>query len=416
MLRTLLVVLGLCSCGDSVLGPDAPIAADTSGGLVSVQFLSDLSALGDHVVYFQNADSSLVLAGRTAADGRANAFMAPGGFVTVAVNRSNLVALFTHIDVQPGDELVIDERTLSPNESRTTVRIRVAEDPGAVFYDLTTSCGSADIRGADLEPIDVALSDCGGRADMLVRSFGDGVRYIYRKNVEIEAGATVVFAGPYRPTEPATIVATGVEPTISGLLVTHSLIGGRRELYRDERVITPTAGVGSAVVDVPLPIDGLSMIRIDVSPPGELAFEHVIEWGPSAPTSVIDVRSGLRSILERPRIDPEQRAVVWTESSTGILADAVLATFQWSPVGSSDNYQWTVVAPRKDEAIIRLPLLPREELIPQGTLIDPYVFATISTAGGYDAMRSRIVGGWAPGRVWPVDGGSGRVVYRDVGF
>lgn len=409
----LLVLFG--GCGDGVLAADGPHAPDASGGLVSVQFLSDLSPLGDHTVYFQNADSSLVLAGRTTADGRANAFMAPGGIVTLAVSRANLVALFTQVDIEPGDELVIDERTSTTSEPETILQIRVPRDPDATFYDLTTSCGSADIRGAEVAPLSVSLPDCGARADMLVRSFGDGVRYIYRDDVELEPGATVAFAAPYQLFLPATIVATGVEPTIAELTVSHSLLGGRRELHREDAFISAASGTGSAVVQVPLPVDGTSMIRLDPAPSGALAAQHVIEWGPPRQQIVVDLGPPLRPILEPPRLDVEQRAVVWTESPTGVLPDAVLATFQWSPTGSNQNYQWTIVAPRQDQAIIRLPLLPRAELVPQGTLIDPYIFATISSEGGYDRIRPRILGGWAPGRVWPIEGTSGRIAYRAVG-
>ncbi|MBA3451586.1 MAG: hypothetical protein H0T42_00655 [Deltaproteobacteria bacterium] len=415
-MRRVHMLLMLCGgCGDGVLAPDTAVATDSGrGGLVSLQFLSDLSELGGHTVYFQNADSSLVLAGRTTDDGRANAFMTPGGSVTLAVNRANLVALFTHVAVQPGDELVIDERTTVTTEPTTALLIRVSPDPGATFYDLGTSCGSADIRGAELQPVSVSLRDCGERADMLVRSFGNGVRYIYRDDVEIPSGATVVFAGPYQALEPATIVATGVEASITELNLTHSLIGGRRELYREERFITPASGTGSAVADVPLPVNGTSMIRLDPSVPGELSSQHVIEWGPSIATRVVDMGTPLRPLVERPRIDPERRAIVWTESPMGAVADAVLATFQWSPIGSGFNYQWTVVAPREEEPILRLPLLPREPLIPQGTLIDPYIFAMVSSEGGYARIRPRIVGAWAPGRMWPIDGSAGRVVYRDI--
>ena len=173
-MRRGIVFLVMCGgCGDGVLAPDATLPADQRGGLVSVQFLSDLSTLGDNTVFFQNADSTLVLAGRTTADGRANAFMGPGGIVTLVVTRANLVALFTVIGVQPGDDLVIDERTTLTTEPPTNLMIRVPQDPGSGFYDLTTSCGTADIRGAEVEPIAVSLRDCGGRADMLVRSFGD---------------------------------------------------------------------------------------------------------------------------------------------------------------------------------------------------------------------------------------------------
>ena len=409
----LLVLLG--GCGDGLVTVDGSVAPDGGGGLVSVRFLSDLSSLGGQTVYFQNADSSLVLAGRTSTDGRANAFMAPGGIVTLAATRANLVALFTQFDVQPGDEIVIDERTSTHDAPGTRLLVRVPRDPASTFYDLTTSCGSADIRGAETAPVPISLSDCGDRADMLVRSFGDGIGYIYRDRVELQPGATVTFAGPYRPFVTSTITATGIDPFVAKLNVVYALISGSRELHREDATIDPATGMGSTSVQAPVPVDGLAMIRVDPSPSDALAAHHVIEWGPSKQTNVVDVSESLRPILERPRIDLAQQAVVWAESTTGAVSDAVLATFQWSPEGSFQNYQWTVVAPRTDEAILRLPVLPRAELVPQGVLINPYIFATISSDGGYDRIRNRILGAWSPGRMWPTDGTSGRVVYRDLG-
>ncbi len=416
MRRIFAILVSCAGCGDGGRAADGPVAPEGVGGLVSFQFLSDLSPLGDNAIYFQNADSSLVLAGRTAGDGRANAFMSPGGVVTLIVRRGNLVALFTHVGVRPGDELVVDERATTTNAMTTPFQIRVPADPDATFYDLATSCGSADIRGAELAPLSIGLGECNGRADMLVRSFGNGVRYIYRDDVGISPATTVLFTGPYQSFETARIVATGADAATEGVTIIHSLIGGSRELSRAEVTISPASSSISTGIDVPLPTTGISMIRIDPFPSGAVSSEHVIEWGPSAQTSVIDIAPSLRTILDSPRVDLERRAVVWTESSQGKVADAVLATFQWTPPDSTDNYQWNVVAPRTDDPILRLPLLPRSELVPQGNLIDPYVFATISSEGGYDSFRSHILGAWSPGRVWPIEAPAGRVVYRNLGF
>ena len=172
--------------------------------------------------------------------------------------------------------------------------------------------------------------------------------------------------------------------------------------------------MGSTAIQAPIPVDGTAMVRIDPTPAGGLADQHVIEWGPSSQTNVVDLGASLRSILERPRLDLERQAIVWAEATTGAVTDAVLATFQWSPEGSAQNFQWTVVGPRTEEPILRLPHLPRVELVPRGTLIDPYVFATISSDGGYQRIRPRILGAWSPGRVWPIDAASGRIRYREL--
>ena len=81
MVATLVMV---AACGDGLIeSTDAAPGSDDGHGVVSVRYLADASDLAGLIVYFQNADSTIALATHTDADGYANAFMAPGGFLSL---------------------------------------------------------------------------------------------------------------------------------------------------------------------------------------------------------------------------------------------------------------------------------------------------------------------------------------------
>ena len=164
MVATLVTI---AACGDGLTEtPDAATGGNDDGhGLVSVRYLADASNLAGLLVYFQNANSGIALATRTDASGQANAWMAPGGFVTVVVPNGNL---WTYAAVKVGDELVIDERTLETTEQRTTFLLRVPTTPGVDTHLLTTSCGSSDITGAQDAPMPANPGNCGGITDLLI--------------------------------------------------------------------------------------------------------------------------------------------------------------------------------------------------------------------------------------------------------
>ena len=140
-MRGLGLLLVCAACGDGLPASTADAGPDDPRGLVSLAFLAaDGERLVGHRVFFQDRDSSLVLSTRTDAEGRANAFMHPGGFVSLVETRGNSSLIYTYAGVKPGDELTIDQRGTPGN----VVEIEVSIPPaaGAITYQLYTSCTS----------------------------------------------------------------------------------------------------------------------------------------------------------------------------------------------------------------------------------------------------------------------------------
>lgn len=408
-----LVVIALGACGDGLALPDAGVRPDSDRGLVTVQFLSDQSLPGGHTVYFQNVDSSLVLSTRTDDDGRANAFMGPGGFVTLVADRGGSQILYTHVDVAPGEPLVIDERFGGGRQGQTVFTLRIPADPGATFYQLNTSCGSQDVRGAELGPLQVVLDDCDGLTDLLVMAFGERVRYLYAEDVDVSL-TSVVLAGPYRDTVVSTISAFTLPAAVTQMSATQSLIHRRRALYTQSATSDVVDGASAATVEMFVPPEGTLMTRLDPFSSGvAVSVPHVIDWRPATEMMTFDFAGlSLRAYTARPRFEPQSNAVRWTEDPSGAVADAVLAGLAWSdPVGRSRN--WNVLAPRTEDPVLRLPVLPRADLVPAA---DTFVFdlTSLGIEGGYERVRSHLLGAWHPtnGLPWPADGDAGHIVFR----
>src|SRR5262245_15800099 len=89
--------------------PDAPL--DAFDPRVKITVVDSNGPMQGIRIFFQNADSSVVLATDTDVDGIARTEMPPGGFVTAVLPYSRTHHeiprddLYTFADVQPGDQL-----------------------------------------------------------------------------------------------------------------------------------------------------------------------------------------------------------------------------------------------------------------------------------------------------------------------
>ena len=207
---------------------------------------------------------------------------------------------------------------------------------------------------------------------------------------------------------------TNVPASVPLLLVNHALIARRRELYSQFGSIVAEDGTGSATVPMFLPPDGTLMTRLDPDEFSARSTHHVIDWRPAASTTSIAYGEGmLRGYLSLPAYDRLSSVVRWREDDIGAVAQAVIASFAWTgPDMASRN--WHVLAPRGEEPLLRLPVLPRADLVPTSV---PFVYTLTSLAldGGYPAIRGKLLGAWPDrGGGWPADGEAGRVVYRQL--
>jgi hypothetical protein len=421
-MRLVVAVLVLAACGDGVSAPDAVPPPDSTAGLVRVRYGGAL--LDQHPVFFQNADGSIVLATRTGVDGTANAYMGPGGYVTLVEIDGNSQKLYTWSQVQPGDELVIDHRRVQGVEPATTLTISIPIVPGAGFYDLETSCGSENVSSAAGTSLVINLGDCGVRADMFVIAFGAGFNYLYAEDVPTTNGGTVTLPPPYSVMERSTVAVTNAPAATSSMTVTQRLIGEGHSLFQPSpggigyTTVPIMDGTGTTNFDMPLP--PAATVMTEVAPDDGLGLGHpyVARWERARPTTAVDfAAAALRRYASRPRYDAPTHSIVWTEEPAGSVATAVIASFGWFRPEIGGNYQWSIIAPRGADPAIHLPVLPDPQYLPRthDTINEPYELTSIAV--DYAQIRSQLLGNWSiPGAhvAWPAEGPSGEVVYQEL--
>ena len=242
---------------DGPVTPDAPV--DAAPTPVTITTTVDGSPVGGVHVYFQNADSTVVLATVTDATGTASAVMAAGGYVTainpytpLAVGRTN-DELDTFLGVKPGDHLQLATHLTS---TAVTVTVTAPLDPAANVgsYDVFTPCGSSalTIPSTGGPPsATMPLYNCGATTDFLVVSYDNSTNpqpldFFFVPNVAAAAQSTIDFtAHTYGavPTRTYTMTNPG---TLSGFSFTDSLLstGGRdlqllrlQQRRRDQRLV-----------------------------------------------------------------------------------------------------------------------------------------------------------------------------------
>ena len=419
MWRAAVLVL-LAACGDGLTLPDAAAhPPDSDIGLVRVQYLGGVPE--GNVVMFQAADGSLVLATRTDAEGQANAYMRAGGTATIIGTNGNSHLMFTWTGVQPGDELVLDRRAFSEVPFTRAYQVTVPLAPDANAYRLLTSCGSFVFPPFDVVPeIVVDLRGCVERTDMLVLAGPNFSTRSYLHAADVSLSSIGInLAGEYRPLESSAVNVSG-GPTDSAFgLATQFLIAQGRELYRSATGgIALSGGLGQLVHAMPLPPGSTLMTLVRFNPaPSAIGAHFATTWGPAKAATPVNVSATrVHDYTSRGVYEPNSQRVTWGEGTTGALADAVLVQVGWYRPGIGENFQWQVLARRGADPIVQLPQLPGRDFTPRegDTLVQPTTLVNIKIEGGYDRIRTSLLGRWTPGETWPADTASGSVVYEDL--
>ncbi len=410
----------LAACGDGFAVSDATLAPDTEVGLVRVQYKG--GAPEGNPVVFLSADGSTVLATHTDASGQANAYMSPGGTATIIGTNGNSHLLYTWTDVRPGDELVLDRRAFSDVPFTRAYQVTAPIAQGADSYQLLTSCGSFVVPPFDVEPeVVVDLRRCVDQTDMLVLAGSNFIASSYLHVAEVPLTSTGIhLGGPYQSIGTATINVVGGPADSRFGIASQSLIAQDNVLYRSSTIgFDVSGGLGQAIHEMPLPSASTleTLVRFDPGPTSIGAY-FASTWGPATPTTPVDLNgTRLRAYTSRGVYDPNAQRVTWTEDASGAIGDAVLVQVGWFRPGLGENYQWQVIARRGADPIVELPRLPGRDLTPRAgdTLVPPSILATIKIDGGYDRIRTSLLGRWTPGDTWPIDTASGSVVYEDLG-
>jgi hypothetical protein len=256
---------------------------------------------------------------------------------------------------------------------------------------------------------------------MLIVASGSEQHYLFKRDVVLPDGGVVSLDGSYEAFIPSTVTVSGLPDTLFSISVTQSLGGRARALLSVPHFPSSALinGVQTFASSMPVPRDGITMRTLEPFT-NELSVQHVIDWSASTATTSIDYSAMLvRPYTTRPTYDPTSTTVHWTESSTGRIANTVMVGLAWAQPQIGGGYNWYAISARGEPPRVRLPLLPVQRLVvPANATI--FMLANISVDGGYERIRQRLLGRWAPDHgAWPIDADSGRVVYQtlqDSGF
>lgn len=416
-MRALCALVVLAACGDGVPGPDASTAPDANVGLVRVRYPGHRDA----EVFFQNADGSMALATRVDSAGEANAYMAPGGFVTIANREAFNTTLFTWAGVEGGDELELlrDAPGLDP----LTIFLAIPpDDPSTFFYQLASPCNGTSINGAEVEVISVELENCpSSTIGMLVEAFGNNTRYLFRDAVAIEHGGFIELEGPYLNLEPLLVHALNVPAEVSLPRARAALVSGRSELFvADDFTQGPTSpGTFNAALPMPLPATGTLAWQVRADLTSQFGAISAIAWGPMRHDVTVDFGVPLRRYTSAAHYVPSEHAIRWTEDTTGRAAHGVIVSFNWNRDFTGENLIWRMVSPRSEEPVVRFPVLPFADLMPGpgDVVFAPGVLTSFIAAGGYASARAYGLDVFDTFNTvtWPVRGPSGQVVVQTLG-
>lgn len=421
MRAALVLVAALAACGDGIGALDGTVAPDSPRGIVRVRVTGpDAQAIR---VIFQNADSSLVLATRTDLAGTANAFMAPGGFVTIVAPNGFQQQIYTWFDVQPGDELALGEPFRLPGPLAPSFRVTVPEDPGQQNFALSTTCGDWALSAPEVLTTQIFLSGCAEQHDVLIMNSDPSFQnehYLFVDGVTL-AGAVLSLKTPFRPFDIARVEVHNVPSHLFDMGVSMMLFENGFAMQNSLRGNSFAIVGGSGAIDLPMMLPAGATVMMSMQPsfsPNGAGAPRVIRWGPPQAVTSIDLAAtALRPYTEPPTYLRGTHALRWSEWNAGVQADAVLVTWGWQDFSLGGNYEWHVFAPRTEDTTLQLPVLPYADLMPgpNAMLQHPYELTNIKADGGYAKLRTWLPITWTGGRSWPIDSTSGTVVLQQLG-
>ncbi|MBC7978310.1 MAG: hypothetical protein H7138_25270 [Myxococcales bacterium] len=397
-------------------------------------------------MYFQSADSLTTNTQLTDASGNATAMLEAGGYVTVVKPEAPLrdviaaigprASLATFAAVQPGDHLYVDVPFDDGSSGEVTFTVQVPNEEQGYGYRLHTTCGSAFIgtgqsplqgnqrrraRGAiAAEPLtaEVALSGCGGMADMLVvgtDSDGQVRSWQYKANVAVVQNAVVEFTSYESPSNQE--LAYRVYPTVDRVDVSRELRTARGFLYADNDSVFFESNTGSTTMDLPTPAGVLAITTSTAFGGSSYSRSRIIDWGANTSVEVDFSTLALSAYDTQPSFDTATREVAWTETLDGNVPQLTIAQVSAFRSENEVNTQWNweLIAPRA-QTKVAYPVLPTTlfDFNIKGT-DDPFVqrLTTAQVPGGYNAVRSRVFAGDLEGAVVS---GTGRIVIEDQFF
>ena len=403
-------------------GPDAGApAADASAtaGVVGLVVTQHGTPEAGVVVYFQNADSSLVARAVTDLTGTARATMATGGFVT-AVLAGQTSSLYTFAAVKPGDQLVLDDVVADP---QLDVFSTTPSDPGApslAYYYLFSTC--ADVWYQVQPDVQTGLGQARtGLGDMMAVMTsnweGEPIDYLYLPNVLVGNGSTIQLYGNYQTAQDMTFNYVNL-PSAASIEFRSYVVTPRGVLFDAPLSTYATASSGNATIAASVPaIPGTLVVTesyVATSSAVGSPAHDVLDWGEPTVSHALDYAAGgVHEYGAAPAFDSASDSITWGES--GARPDYVFAEYiTWRRGATTTlDWPWEIVAPRSESASVRYPVLPVDEFDynpePADTLAVEFV-DNISVPGGYDAVRPWAFESYVPTTFARHLGGTGHVV------
>jgi hypothetical protein len=402
MRKAVLVVALFAACGDDGVrhtpdatvhdGPvidDAPI--DSAGMPVAITTMVGGQAAGGIHVYFQNADSSVVLATVTDASGNASAVMQPGGYVTAITSYSPPAVgltgelLSTFVGVKPGDHLVL-AMPGSDIPINFTVTVPTDQNANVAFYDVDTPCGSTQITspGSAATPSGtIYLTDCGATTDFLVvalDSSGNALDYIFTQNVAVADQQPLdLTANTYTA---ATTRTNNYENAGNlSLSFQDTLLDVSAPMYSYGGFIGAAAVSRSYAMPAFTGANDLMVTQYTASQD----YVYFVDWGPYTATFTTDVAPRmLPDFTSNPSFDPATHTLSFTEGTTGATPDFVYGSIGAFRSTDSHSWTWRIVAPHATSLVY--PTLPTD--------VYDYNITANDDPRNPDAMIGKVPGGY----------------------
>jgi hypothetical protein len=388
---------------------DAPTPDAPASGTVSVVVTLGGSASANVPVYFQNADSTLVVKTMTDATGTASATMRSGGFVTLLEPQALGAVVLpptldTYAGVKAGDVLHDDVPTASGSVG-VTFSLNSDPNPLAASYVVHTTCGDAlQAFGSGTLSTSAELTDCNGIADVVVVSETSGnvpLDSFAVTGVTIAAGSNIGLKGSYAAIPLQQVTLTDVPPELSSSIEVIELLGTPHGAYFDFPTFTST---GSA--SLPQPLTGatdlveLVYTFFPATNSSVADDQQIFDWGPSPPGSVsVDVGARkLHDYVTRPQLNPTDEQLQWAVGS-GAGADYLISEVSASRNGSAgaSKWSWKIVSPGVEEGAQAYPTLPTDIFDFNFRDTDALTLNQcngFTSAGGYDAARPHVFAGF----------------------
>jgi hypothetical protein len=381
---------------DAAPADTLPTAGDAGPDAVTLTVTVHGAPMPGVAVYFQSADSQLVLGAVTDEHGTAGAMLGVGGYATVIEpeDGTGITRLATIAATRPRDALHLD---LAPSGAvdATTFAVTVPIVPGAVGYQIYTSCGqfAADASGMGSEQ----LLGCGGAADILVMAI-DGTAAIegclYVPGVPV-GSEPATLSGLYSRLVATSFAYEGVPAPNEEVSTSQTIATARGSLFSASTSAPAAAGHATNALDMPMVTSAFALTISEALPVvTDHGEQRIFDWGPQSSAYTLDVASAMLPVFTAmPTYDLATRSISWGERSGGTPPDLVRARIHVFRNGIPEGKSWTwaIVAPRGAGPSVAFPRLPAGsfDFNPgAGDAVDVDDLLTASVPVGYDGVRA----------------------------